>query len=248
MQAFLLRRWWLFRRRIFSTMTLVVVLPIIIHLALTLGLGNIMLETITRFSYQKWLYPGLVLIVYTIVIIPIIYREFFDLRVNSRTLITLSLTPLSKLQLIGLLLLTALTEATIFSIVAMTIFLYLMDLSLSILDLLYILVALNIFGLIVSNGLITISLLTDRINTFFIVTFIFFFFIIFSSELLFEFEFYPLSISAVLENLPTSMVSNWCRSLMFNGNFYWTLFITPLGIGLVWIIFNSVLLKRKLRQ
>ena len=121
MQAFLLRRWWLFRRRIFSTMTLVVVLPIIIHLALTLGLGNIMLETITRFSYQKWLYPGLVLIVYTIVIIPIIYREFFDLRVNSRTLITLSLTPLSKLQLIGLLLLTVLIEATIFSIVALLI-------------------------------------------------------------------------------------------------------------------------------
>ena len=248
MQAFLLRRWWLFRRRIFSTMTLVVVLPIIIHLALTLGLGNIMLETITRFSYQKWLYPGLVLIVYTIVIIPIIYREFFDLRVNSRTLITLSLTPLSKLQLIGLLLLTALAEATVFSMVAMTIFLYLMDLSLSILDLLYILVAMNIFGLIVSNGLITISLLTDRINTFFIVTFIFFFFIIFSSELLFEFQFYPFRISAVFENLPTSMVSNWCRSLMFNGNFYWTLFITPLCVGLVWIIFNSVLLKRKLRQ
>ena len=248
MQTFLLRRWWLFRRRIFSTMTFVVALPIIIHLALTLGIGNIILETITKFSYQKWLYPGLVLIVNTIVIIPIIYREFFDLRVNSRTLITLSLTPLSKLQLIGLLLLTALAEATIFSMVAMTIFLYLMDLSLSILDLLYILVALNIFGLIVSNGLITISLLTDRINTFFIVTFIFFFFIIFSSELLFEFQFYPFMISAVFENLPTSMVSNWCRSLMFNGNFYWTLFITPLGIGLVWIIFNSVLLKRKLRQ
>ena len=248
MQTFLLRRWWLFRRRIFSTMTFVVALPIIIHLALTLGIGNIILETITKFSYQKWLYPGLVLIVNTIVIIPIIYREFFDLRVNSRTLITLSLTPLSKLQLIGLLLLTALAEATIFSMVAMTIFLYLMDLSLSILDLLYILVALNIFGLIVSNGLITISLLTDRINTFFIVTFIFFFFIIFSSELLFEFQFYPFRISAVFENLPTSMVSNWCRSLMFNGNFYWTLFLTPLGIGLVWIIFNSVLLKRKLRQ
>jgi hypothetical protein len=248
MQTFLLRRWWLFRRRIFSTMTFVVALPIIIHLALTLGIGNIILETITKFSYQKWLYPGLVLIVNTIVIIPIIYREFFDLRVNSRTLITLSLTPLTKLQLIGLLLLTALAEATVFSMVAMTIFLYLMDLSLSILDLLYILVAMNIFGLIVSNGLITISLLTDRINTFFIVTFIFFFFIIFSSELLFEFQFYPFRISAVFENLPTSMVSNWCRSLMFNGNFYWTLFITPLGIGLVWIIFNSVLLKRKLRQ
>ena len=248
MQTFLLRRWWLFRRRIFSTMTFVVALPIIIHLALTLGIGNIILETITKFSYQKWLYPGLVLIVNTIVIIPIIYREFFDLRVNSRTLITLSLTPLTKLQLIGLLLLTALAEATIFSMVAMTIFLYLMDLSLSILDLLYILVAMNIFGLIVSNGLITISLLTDRINTFFIVTFIFFFFIIFSSELLFEFEFYPHRISAVLDNLPISMVSNWCRSLMFNGNFYWTLFITPLGIGLVWIIFNSVLLKRTLRQ
>ena len=172
MQTFLLRRWWLFRRRIFSTMTFVVALPIIIHLALTLGIGNIILETITKFSYQKWLYPGLVLIVNTIVIIPIIYREFFDLRVNSRTLITLSLTPLTKLQLIGLLLLTALAEATVFSMVAMTIFLYLMDLSLSILDLLYILVAMNIFGLIVSNGLITISLLTDRINTFFIVTFI----------------------------------------------------------------------------
>ena len=229
-KAFLFRRWWLLRRRIFSTMAFVVALPIIIHLALTLGIGNIIFETSTKLSYQKWLYPGLVFIVNTIVMIPIIYREFFDLRVNSRTLITLSLTPLSKLQLIGLLLLTALVEATIFSLVAMIIFLYLMDLSFNMLDLLYILVAMNLFGLIVSNGLITISLLTDRINTFFIVTFIFFFFIIFSSELLFEFEFYPFRITAVLENLPTSMVSNWCRSLMFNGYFYWTLFLTPLGI------------------
>jgi len=248
MQAFLLRRWWLFHRRIYSTMTFVVALPILIHLALTLGIGNIIMETITKISYQKWLYPGLVLIVNTVMIIPIIYREFFDLRVNSRTLITLSLTPLSKLQLIGLLLLTALVEATIFSLVAMTIFLYLMDLSLSMLDLLYILVAMNLFGLIVSNGLITLSLSTDRINTFFIVTFILFLFIIFSSELLFEFEFYPLRISAVLKKLPTSMISNWCRGLIFNGYFDWTFFLTPLVIGLVWTTINAVLLKRTLRQ
>lgn len=206
------------------------------------------METIAKFSYQKWLYPGLVLIVNTVMIIPIIYRDFFDLRVNSRTLITLSLTPLSKIQLVGFLLLTALVEATIFSMVAMTIFLYLMDLSLSMLDLLYIIVAMNLFGLIVSNGLITLSLLTDRINTFFIVTFILFLFIIFSSELLFEFEFYPLRISAVLKNLPTSMISNWCRGLIFNGYFDWTFFLTPLVIGLVWTTINAVLLKRTLRQ
>ena len=206
------------------------------------------METIAKFSYQKWLYPGLVLIVNTVMIIPIIYRDFFDLRVNSRTLITLSLTPLSKIQLVGFLLLTALVEATIFSMVAMTIFLYLMDLSLSMLDLLYIIVAMNLFGLIVSNGLITLSLLTDRINTFFIVTFILFLFIIFSSELLFEFEFYPLRISAVLKNLPTSMISNWCRGLIFNGYFDWTYFLTPLVIGLVWTTINAVLLKRTLRQ
>ena len=248
MQAFLLRRWWLFRHRKFTTLTFAVVLPILIHLALTLGIGNIFMETIEKFSYQKWLFPGLVMIVNTIMIIPIIYREFFDLRVNSRTLITLSLTPLSKLQLIGLLLLTALIEATIFSIVAMIIFLYLMDLSLSMLDLFYNLVAINLFGLIVSNGLITLSLLTDRNNTFFIVTFIFFLFIIFSSELLVEFEFYPLRISAVLKNLPTSMISNWCRGLVFNGYFDWTFFLTPLGIGFVWTTINAVLLKRTLRQ
>jgi len=248
MQAFLMRRWWLFRRRIFSTITFVVILPVLMHLALTAGIGNIIVETIAKFSYQKWLYPGLILIVNTIMIIPIIYREFFDSRVNSRTLITLSITPLSKLQLVGFLLLTALVEATIFSMVAMAIFVYLMDLSLGMLDLLYILVAMNLFGLIVSNGLITLSLSTDRINTFFIVTFILFLFIIFSSELLFEFEFYPLRISAVLKNLPTSMVSNWYRGLMFYGYFDWTLFLTPLGIGLVWTIFNTLLLKRTLRQ
>ena len=248
MQAFLLRRWWLFRRRIFSTLIFVVVLPILIHLALTVGIGNIFMETIEKFSYQKWLFPGLVLIVNTIMIIPIIYRDFFDSRINSRTLITLSLTPLSKIQLVGFLLLTALVEATIFSMVAMTIFLYLMDLSFSMLDILYIIVAMNLFGLIISNGLITLSLLTDRINTFFIVTFILFLFIIFSSELLVEFEFYPLRISAVLKNLPTSMISNWCRGLVFNGYFDWTFFLTPLGIGFVWTTINAVLLKRTLRQ
>ena len=123
MQAFLLRRWWLFRRRIFSTFTFVVVFPILIHLALSVGIGNIIMETISKFSYHKWLFPGLVLIVNTVMMIPIIYRDFFDLRVNSRTLITLSLTTLSKIQLVGYLLLTELVEDTIFSMVEMTIFL-----------------------------------------------------------------------------------------------------------------------------
>ena len=240
MQAFLLRRWWLFQQRIFSTIFFVVALPIMMHLTLTAGIGN--------FSFQKWLLPGLILIVHTIIIIPIIYREFFEFRVNSRTLITLSLTPLSKLQLVGFLLLTALIEATIFSMVALIIFIYLMALSLGMLDLFYILLAMNLFGLIVSNVLITLSLSTDRTNTFFIGMFIFFLFITFGSELLFEFEFYPLKISTVLKYLPTSMIVAWWRGLTFTGYFDWTLFMTPLSIGLSWTLLNALLIKRILRQ
>ena len=73
-------------------------------------------------------------------------------------------------------------------------------------------------------------------------------FIICSSQLLIEFEFYPKSVIDIFKLLPTSMISNWYRSMVFQGEFNVDLFFIPLTIGMLWTFLNSMLMKRVLKQ
>ena len=95
MQGFLIRRFWLLRQRLISSTASALVLPIIVFLTLSIGMNNIIMETMGNISYKEWVYPGLIILINTIFITPIIFRDFYFLRLESRTLITLSLSPLS---------------------------------------------------------------------------------------------------------------------------------------------------------
>ena len=64
-------------------------------------MNNIIMETMDNISYEDWVFPGLVMIINTIIIAPIIFRDFYYSRLESKTLVTLSLTPLSKFQIIS---------------------------------------------------------------------------------------------------------------------------------------------------
>ena len=73
-------------------------------------------------SYEDWVFPGLVMIINTIIIAPIIFRDFYYSRLESKTLVTLSLTPLSKFQIISYLLISATVEGVVRSLLRFFIF------------------------------------------------------------------------------------------------------------------------------
>ena len=63
MKAFLLRRFWLLRKRFISTASLIFLLPIIVFLTISIGMKNIIMETMGNISYEEWVYPGLIMII-----------------------------------------------------------------------------------------------------------------------------------------------------------------------------------------
>tara|TARA_B110000014_G_scaffold169710_1_gene120446 strand:- start:239 stop:985 length:747 start_codon:yes stop_codon:yes gene_type:complete len=247
-QAFLIRRFWLFRQRLISSAGLVLILPIIVFLTLSIGMKNVIMETMGNIAYEEWAYPGIIMLINTIIITPIIFRDFHFLRLESQTLVTLSLSPLSKFQIVSYLLFSAIIESVILSMVSIFILLYLMEISLAVTSFIYIIIAVSLFSLIIANAFTTLSLSTHRINNIFIGASIISLFIVYSSQLLIEFDFYPKSLIAIFKFLPTSMISNWYRLIVFKGEFNFDLFFIPLIIGILWIFLNSILLKRVLKQ
>ena len=164
MQGFLIRRFWLLRQRLISSTASALVLPIIVFLTLSIGMNNIIMETMGNISYKEWVYPGLIILINTIIITPIIFRDFYFLRLESRTLITLSLSPLSKFQIVSFLIFSAIIEGLVLSMISIFILLYLMEISIGLVSFFYIIIAISLFSLIIANALATLSLLTQRIN------------------------------------------------------------------------------------
>ncbi|MDP6877670.1 MAG: hypothetical protein QGI18_03660 [Candidatus Marinimicrobia bacterium] len=248
MQAFLIRRFWLLRQRLISSAGLVLVLPIIVFLTVSIGMKNVIMETMGNISYNEWVYPGLIMLINTIIITPIIFRDFHFMRLESQTLVTLSLSPLSKLQIVCYLIFAAIIEGIILSMVSIFILLYLMEISLAVSSLIYIIISVSLFSLIIANAFTTLSLSTHRINHIFVGASIISLFIIYSSQLLIEFDFYPKSLIDIFKFFPTSMISNWYRLMVFKGEFNFDLFFIPLITGILWIFLNSFLMKRVLKQ
>ena len=56
MQAFLIRRFWLLRQRLISSAGLVLVLPIIVFLTVSIGMKNVIMETMGNVPYEEWSY------------------------------------------------------------------------------------------------------------------------------------------------------------------------------------------------
>ena len=211
-------------------------------------MNNIIMETMDNISYEDWVFPGLVMIINTIIIAPIIFRDFYYSRLESKTLVTLSLTPLSKLQIISYLIISATVEGLVLSLLPFFILLYLMELAIGITSFIYIILAAFIFNIIIGNALATLSLSSNKINTILVSASIMLLFIFYSSQLLIEFEFYPASIIDIFNLLPTTMILNWYRSVEFEGVFNINSFFIPLAIGFIWLYINSILIKRVFSQ
>ena len=110
MSAFIIRRWWLIRNRLISSIALALVVPSILSTVTVLGTKNIVIRSINGQPYEVWVLPGLMMFMGAILITPLIYWDFFDLRIHNKALIPMTLAPVRKSTIILGILISALFE------------------------------------------------------------------------------------------------------------------------------------------
>ena len=223
-------------------------MPIILFIMISIPLKNIIRFSISGVPYDIWVFPGLIFIIGSLGLYPIIYREIFDLRVHRKVLLNIALAPFSKSQLVFGNLCISVLEALTMCLFSIIIYSSIVSIPLNTINLLFLMFCLVIYLFLIGNIYILLSISIDAITTMILSSFIFIIFIIFGNGFLIEFSFFPSFIESVLKYNPISFSQQCYQRFVSTGYFDWT-FIS-IQIILIYILFllNGFLLKRKLRQ
>lgn len=248
MRAFILRRWWLIRNRLMSTIAFALIIPSVLTIITVMGIKNVIIRSINGQPYEMWVMPGLFMFMAAILVTPLIYRDFFDLRIHHKVLTPIVLSPLRKSNIVIGILFSSLLEVIFILIIGLiiysSIFPHTVNFSQGILTLFYSIIFAVLFG----NIIILISLMTERISFFIYTLMMLLITVMFGCGLFIELDFYPVSMGNVLRYLPLSMVGIAGRAHLFQHSF--DLFNTaiPVIVSGLLIILNGFVLKRKMRQ
>lgn len=248
MSAFIIRRWWLIRNRLMSSISLAFIVPFVLSIVTVFGTKNIIIRSINGQPYEVWVLPGLMMFMSAILITPLIYRDFFDLRIHNKAMIPMTLAPIRKSTIILGILLSSLLEVLVIIAIGLGIYSILFPHAVTLGHIGYIILFSIIFALLYGNFIILLSLFTERISVFISALLTTLISIMFACGLFIEFEFFPLTMSTIFQYFPLSMVSIACRSILFINTFDTFNTVTPIIFTLLLIALNSFLLKRKMKQ
>lgn len=244
-KAILTRRLWIIRNRLFSTFGILLLLPVFLHTIINLPLKRMVVNPLWNISHEQWIFPGLVIIVAFVMMMPIIYRDFFDLRLHNKLLPSLALAPVSKTKFLYSFLVAVIIESAVYIVITIWIFSLIMFPLLSVLDYLIMFPFILLFIGLGANIFITLSLIIDRTTLFSILMLTFFIFIIFGSGLIVEFEFFPALIGDILRYLPTGQIMQSLRMAIFSSTFNWLIIALSLISIIVWTYINGVIFAKK---
>ena len=244
----MIRRIWLFRNNVISSLILSFVFPLTIFIFANLSFRNVLVISLYDIKFDTWIYPSMVLLVSGLSIIPSIFRDIFDLRIHKKVLTYLSLSPYSKRFIIFSFLVVALIEGIIMGLGSLLLFSFIIPYPLGLIETVALLVYSSIFILVFGNILITISILADKSATFLLSIVILFFFILLGSGLIIELPFFPSSVNYILSISPISMIVQAMQSYLFSGFINLSLTFFPILFTIVLLLINSSLLRNKLRQ
>jgi len=244
----MIRRIWLFRNNVISSLILSFVFPLTIFIFANLSFRNVLVISLYDIKFDTWIYPSMVLLVSGLSIIPSIFRDIFDLRIHKKVLTYLSLSPYSKRFIIFSFLVVALIEGIIMGLGSLLLFSFIIPYPFGLIETVALLVYSSIFILVFGNILITISILADKSATFLLSIVILFFFILLGSGLIIELPFFPSSVNYLLSISPISMIIQAMQSYLFSGFINLSLTFFPILFTIVLFLINSVLLRNKLRQ
>ena len=120
-KALFFRRYWLIRHRLMTTVSFIVLLPLLLHIAITMVMKNIVVESIDQVPYDVWVFPGIILLIASVSTFSLIYRDLFNLRIHKKSFIPITLAPYSKTHLVIGFLITSIIESTVYIIIAMAV-------------------------------------------------------------------------------------------------------------------------------
>ncbi len=245
---FIQRRLWLTQNRLITTLSFALALPVFLHVVVNLGMKNLVVRSIQQISYEQWVAPGLIFLLATMTLIPIIYRELFDLRIHHKALQSISMAPLTKVNIIVGIGLTAILESGFFVLVGLIVFSSLSPMHFGISGYIMVVIYVLVLNILNANVLVFLSLLTERVTIFIMLILSLIVLLIFGSGLVVELEFYPTTIGLIFQWFPTSQLIRGLRLFLFTNMIDWISLVYPLAMAILLLFVNAEFLKRKLRQ
>jgi len=230
------------------TFSFMVILPLLLHISITMVMKNILVRSLDQIPYELWIFPGIILIIASMSTFSMIYRDLFDLRIHKKSFLSMTLAPYTKTQFILGFLITSIVETSIYVIVAMAVLTVFLPTPFHISTYFIILIFTFLYTFIVGNIIITFSVVTDRISIYLSILLTMFLIILFGTGILVEFEFYPKTIGIILSNFPLSMFLSNLREVIFFNRIDWFQIFISIMVGICWTWVNGYLLKRKLNQ
>ena len=244
----LVRRFWIIKNRLFTTLGLLLFLPVFITIVVNLPFKRLVVNPLWNIPHEQWIYPGLTIIVVTMMMIPSVYRDLFDLRIHKKLLPTLALTPVSKTIYLYSFLIAVIIEAVVYTILVMLVYSVLIVPDFGVLDYLIMFPFFLLFITLGANFLITLSLIVDKTTLYILLMLMFFLFIVFASGTIIEFEYFPEIIGNVLRYLPTGQIMQSLRMALFSGVINWLIVLSALVTIILWAYLNGIIFKKRLTQ
>ncbi len=247
-KSLILRRLYLWKNRLIPSTFLFFLLPLFCFAMISLPLKNIIRFSLSGALYDVWNFHGLIFLIGSIILFPIIYRDFFELRIHKKVLINITLTPHSKLKLIFSSLISSILESVFLSIIACLILISFVPLDLVFIKLLFMFACLVIYLFMIGNLYITISLIIDSLFVAMITNTMLMIYIVFGIGFIIEFPFFPSGLEQILKLIPISFPFQIFQKFNSNGLIDFSMLSMLIFLIYIWSLFNSKLLKFRLQQ
>ena len=246
--ALIHRRLWLWKNRLVPSIFLLLSLPLIVFSMISLPLKNIIRFSLGGIPYDVWVLPGILFIISSFIMYPLLYREYFELRIHKKVLTNLSLSPHSKNTMIFSSLVVSSIEAFIVVIFSTIVYASFISISINIADLGYLLFCLSLYNLLLGNLYISLSLMVDTLTTMLLLTFMIFLVIVFGNGYLIEFSFFPLGLDSIIKLSPISIPFQIFQKFNSTGMIDYLSISILVVLIYFWVLANGYILKSKLRQ
>jgi len=244
--ALFMRRVWLWKNRLISSIGIIFILPVLVYILITSSLKNILGQSLSGIPYEIWVIPGLIFIISSLGLFPLLYRDFFDLRVHKKVIVNVALAPYEKRNLVGSYIFVAGLEAMIMGLISIFVFAGFTQISLGLMEIFVLFSCLGLYLFLLGNLFISIALIIDTVTTLFLITAMIFTLIFFGNGFIIEFGFFSAEMEAILKWQPISIPFQIFQNYYRSGLFDWKIFSGMFALSGLWVIANGSILKRRL--
>ena len=242
--VFLRRRLWILGHHWLTELSLALLLPVVIYLSIVFGLRNILQTVIEGIPFEAWVQPGLVFVIVLVSSYFPLFSDLFENRRSQSFYESVMATPNSGAGVASAIIFAMVPEVLIRALIAITILQFLSGLFLPLLPMVGFLFFILLLTLLVENLAFSLTLATKSSVLHLFGVFIIFFAIVFSSGWIIPLESFPAALESAFSLLPTAMLAQGGRELIFNTHLNLLSWLVPLLLVTVWHLFNIFLFTK----